>query len=284
MEIEVAKNSGYCFGVKRALDLAESTIKKYRNKNVRIYTLGEIIHNKGVVKELEKSGIKAVKDENEIEEGSVFIVRSHGMSPEILKRIKLRGVRVVDATCPYVKKAQSKAKMLAKRGYNIVIIGNNKHPEVLGVKAQIESKNVTVIENQKELSKLKTYAKIGVLIQTTQTMENVKEIISGLLEKGKEILIENTICNTTEKRQNTVKELAKKVDVMLIIGGKNSANTTHLAELAGKYNINTYQIESYREIKKELFRQKMKIGISSGASTPQKDIKNVRNYLESLNF
>jgi len=284
MEIDIAKNSGYCFGVKRALDLAEKTIKGRKNKNIKIYTLGDIIHNKGVVKSLENSGIKVVKNESEIEIGSIFIVRSHGMPPQILEKIKSRGIKVVDATCPYVKKAQSKAKTLAKRGYHVVIIGSKKHPEVLGVKAHIKSKNLTIIESPRELSNLKNYEKIGVIIQTTQTMENVQAIISGLLEKGKEILIENTICNTTGKRQNTVKDLAKKVDVMLIIGGKNSANTTHLAGLSRKYNLNTYHIESYKEIKNEWFRQGMKVGISSGASTPQKDIKDVKNYLESLNF
>jgi 4-hydroxy-3-methylbut-2-enyl diphosphate reductase len=284
MDIEIAKNSGYCFGVKRALDLTEKTIKKRKNKNVKIYTLGQIIHNKAVVRNLEKRGIKAIEDENVIELGSIFIVRSHGMPPQILEKIKSRGIKVVDATCPYVKRAQSKAKMLSKRGYHVVIIGSKKHPEVLGVKAHVKQENLTVIENPEELSNLKSYEKIGVIIQTTQTMENVQKILSGLLKKGKEILIENTICYTTEKRQNDVKDLAKRVDVMIIIGGKNSANTTHLAELARKYNQNTYHIENCRNIKSNWFKDGMKIGISSGASTPQKDIKEVKKFLENLNL
>jgi 4-hydroxy-3-methylbut-2-enyl diphosphate reductase len=237
-----------------------------------------------VVRNLEKRGIKAIEDENVIELGSIFIVRSHGMPPQILEKIKSRGIKVVDATCPYVKRAQSKAKMLSKRGYHVVIIGSKKHPEVLGVKAHVKQENLTVIENPEELSNLKSYEKIGVIIQTTQTMENVQKILSGLLKKGKEILIENTICYTTEKRQNDVKDLAKRVDVMIIIGGKNSANTTHLAELARKYNQNTYHIENCRNIKSNWFKDGMKIGISSGASTPQKDIKEVKKFLENLNL
>lgn len=284
MEIEVAKNSGYCFGVKRALDLAEKTIKRQKNKKNRIYTLGEIIHNKAVVKSLEKEGVKSVNYEYEIEPGSIFIVRSHGMSPQILNRIKSRNIKVIDATCPYVKKAQLKAKMLSKKGYHVVIIGSKKHPEVIGIKDQVINNNMTIIENPEELSGLKNHEKIGVIIQTTQTIENVQQIIPGLLEKGKEILIENTICHTTEKRQTAVKDLAKKVDVMLIVGGKNSSNTTHLAELSRKYNPNTYHIENFKEIRSEWFKYGMKIGISSGASTPQKDIKDVKNFLKELSL
>jgi len=282
MEIEIAKHSGYCFGVKRALDIAEKTIKKNKNKKRKIYTLGQIIHNKGVVGELAKKGLFVIKDENEIEPGSIFIVRSHGMSPDILERIKSKNVKVVDATCPFVKKAQAKSRTLSKKGYYLIIIGNKKHPEVAGIREQADKKALKVVENVKDLKGIGKKEKIGVVIQTTQMMENVESIISKLPEIGKEILIENTICNTTEKRQRAISDLAKEVDIVIIVGGKNSANTTHLAEISKKYNPCTYHIENYKEINPGWLKNIKKVGISGGASTPEKDILEVKKFIENF--
>jgi (E)-4-hydroxy-3-methyl-but-2-enyl pyrophosphate reductase len=281
LEIEIAKNSGYCFGVKRALDIAESTLNKYKGKNLKIYCLGQIIHNKGVVEELTKRGIKFVDKEEDIESGSIFIVRSHGMPPDIIDRLKSRNIKIIDATCPFVKNAHTKASVLGKKGYFIIIIGNKKHPEVIGIKNHAINSQYLVVENLADLDSVSKKEKIGVVVQTTQTIENVQAIVSELTKIGKEILIENTICNTTGNRQNATKDLAQKVDIMIIVGGKNSANTTHLAEISKKINKNTYHIENYKELKTDWLTGAKKVGISGGASTPMQDISEVKKFIEN---
>jgi len=281
LKIKIAKNSGYCFGVKRALDIAGNTLDKYRNKNVKIYSLGQIIHNKGVVEELSEKGIKFVDKEEDIEPGSIFIVRTHGMPPDIIDRLKLRNIKIIDATCPFVKNAHAKASALGKRGYFLIIIGNKKHPEVTGIKNHIKGSRYLVVENISDLDSIGKKEKIGVVVQTTQTIENVQAIVSELIKMGKEILVENTICNITGNRQDATKNLAKKSDLMVIVGGRNSANTTHLAEISKKINKNTYHIENFKELKMEWLKDIKKVGISGGASTPKRDILEVKKFIEN---
>ena len=280
MQVEIAGLAGYCFGVKRALKITETTLKKYKDK--KVYSIGQIIHNRGVIENLKAKGLILVEDEGQIEPGSVFIVRSHGMSPDFINKIKAKGVKIVDTACPFVKRAQSKAKMLSGRGYHLVIIGNSKHPEVLSEMEHADKDNLTIIETPAELGALKKHKKIGVIMQTTQIKENAKAIIAGLLDKADEILIANTICVITENRQEVTRELAKKVDTMFIVGGKNSANTSHLAQIAGQYCKNTHHIESFKEIKKSWLINSVKAGISGGASTPRDDIKDVKEFLDKL--
>lgn len=280
MQVEIAGLAGYCFGVKRALKITETTLKKYKDK--KVYSIGQIIHNRGVIEDLKSKGLILVENEEQIEPGSVFIVRSHGMSPDFIKKIKAKGVKIVDTACPFVKRAQSKAKMLSGRGYHLVIIGNSKHPEVLSEMEHADKGNLTIIETPAELGTLKKQKKIGVIMQTTQIKENVKAIIAGLLDKADEILIANTICVITQNRQEVTRELAKKVDAMFIVGGKNSANTAHLAQISSQYCKNTRHIESYKEIKKSWLEHSIKAGVSGGASTPKNDIKDVKEFLEKL--
>jgi len=280
VQVEIAGLAGYCFGVKRALKITETTLKKYKDK--KVYSIGQIIHNLGVIEDLKAKGLILVENEEQIESGSVFIVRSHGMSPDFIKKIKSKGVKIVDTACPFVKRAQSKAKMLSGRGYHLVIIGNSRHPEVLSEMEHADKDNLTIIETPAELGALKKYKKIGVIMQTTQIKENAKAIIAGLLDKADEILIANTICVITENRQEVTRELAKKVDTMFIVGGKNSANTAHLAQISAQYCKNTHYIESYKEIKKSWLVNSIKAGISGGASTPRDDIKDVKEFLDKL--
>jgi (E)-4-hydroxy-3-methyl-but-2-enyl pyrophosphate reductase len=278
MQVEIAGLAGYCFGVKRALKITETTLKKYKDK--KVYSIGQIIHNLGVIEDLKAKGLILVENEGQIEPGSVFIVRSHGMSPDFIKKIRAKGVKIVDTACPFVKRAQSKAKMLSGRGYHLVIIGNSKHPEVLSEMEYANKDNLTIIETPAELKALKKHKKIGVIMQTTQIKENAKAIIAGLLDKADEILIANTICVITENRQKVTRELARTVDTMFIVGGKNSANTAHLAQISGQYCKNTHHIESYKEIKKSWLEHSVKAGISGGASTPKDDIKDVKEFLD----
>ncbi len=283
MEIEIAKYSGYCFGVKRALNIVEKTLDEYRRSGKKVYTLGSVIHNPGVMNELSNMGLASAEDPEEVKPGNILIVRSHGMSPRILKSLLHKNIEIIDATCPFVKKAQAKAKKLENHGYFVLVIGNKDHPEVIGIKEQLDDTSVKVIQNSLEASDLDFKKKIGVVIQTTQTTDRVKSITSVLIDKCKELLICNTICDTTKNRQESTRILAKKVDVMIVAGGKNSANTTHLADISLKENKNTHHIESYSEIDPEWFKDSDKIGVSGGASTPEKDIIDIKKTIESFN-
>ena len=283
MEIKIAKNSGYCFGVKRALKITEQILKENKdNKKIKVFTLGSIIHNSGVSDELAKKGLIPVDDFKKIEPGSIFIIRSHGMSPSLIKEIKEKDVKIIDTTCPFVKKAQARAGELSRNGYFVIIIGNKTHPEVMGIKDYILNENYTVIENKADIERLPEKDKIGIVVQTTQILDRLIQISGKSLKKTKELIIYNTICDTTRNRQNFTGEMAKEVDVMIIVGGKNSANTRNLTSISKKINKKTYHIESYREIRPEWFKKVKKVGISGGASTPAEDIIDVKKAIERL--
>ncbi len=282
MKVKTARHSGYCFGVKRALKILNGILKENQNKKTKIFTLGSIIHNSGVTSELAKKGLISARELKEIKPGSIFIIRSHGMSPKLINEIKKKSVEIIDATCPFVKKAQARAEALSKDGYFVLIIGNKNHPEVIGIKDHILNENYMVIESKKDAEKLVDKKKIGVVVQTTQTIEKLRLITDKLLEKTKELVIYNTICNTTKKRQDLAKELAKNVDMMIVVGGKNSENTRHLMDISKKFNASTYHIENYREIKPQWFKNVKLVGISGGASTPIEDIIDVKKAVEKL--
>lgn len=282
MDIKTAKYSGYCFGVKRALKLAEEILKKNQCKKTKIFTLGPIIHNSGVTNKLAKKGLISVENLEKITPGSIFIIRSHGMSQVLVNEIKKKNIKIIDATCPFVKKAQARAEDLSKNGYLVVIVGNRNHPEVMGIKNHVLNKNYAVIKNEAGAEKISSKKKIGVVVQTTQTIEKLCLITSKLLENAKELVVFNTICNTTKKRQNSTKKLANSVDIMIVVGGKKSANTTHLVEISKKCSAVTYHIENYMEIKPQWFNNIKKVGISGGASTPVEDIIDVKEAIEKL--
>lgn len=282
MKVTKTKHSGYCFGVKRALNIAEDILKKNKDSKVKIFTLGSIIHNLGVTNEMTMKGLNSAKKIDDIEPGSIFIIRSHGMSPELIKELKNKNISIVDATCPFVKKAQHRAMELSSNKYFVVIIGSKDHPEVAGIKDHVVGKNYAVVENEKDAESLSVKEKIGVVVQTTQTIEKLRSVTNKLLDKAKELLIFNTICNTTKERQNSTSKMAKNVDMMIVVGGKNSANTAHLKEISEKCGTATYHIENFREIKPKWFKNVEKIGICGGASTPEKDITDVIRTIEKL--
>ena len=284
MEIKQSEYCGYCYGVKRALSMVEETIKDNSDNNIKIFTLGSVIHNPGVMKELANNGLRSVKDLDDVTAGSIFIVKSHGISPKVIEGLKSKDLKIIDTTCPSVKKAQLKARELSDRRYFVVVIGNKAHPEVLGIKDQVKKGNYIVLENEKNAALLERKKKIGVIIQTTQTISKLKLITDKLQNKTRELLIYNTICNTTSKRQNASRELSAEVDMMIIVGGKDSANTTHLAEIASKSGTPTYHIENYSELQKKWFKNIKRVGISGGASTPENDITDVRRSIDKILF
>lgn len=278
MEIIVAKSSGFCFGVKRAINMANKCASE--EKDGRLFTLGPIIHNPQVVKRLEESNVYAKKNLSEIEAGTV-IIRSHGVKLEEYKEAKEKGLNIVDATCPFVRKAQDLVSQLSDEGYDVVVVGEKDHPEVKGL-LSYGSKNVRVAAGIAELVDMPRVHKLGIVAQTTLPMEKLEDVVSFCLHKATEIKVFNTICNATSTRQTESAELARRVDVMVVVGGKNSANTRRLAEVCLAIQPKTYHIEVAGELDASWFAEAEKVGITSGASTPEWLIGDVVKAIERI--
>lgn len=282
--IKLAKFAGFCYGVKRAVD----TVKKLKadNPDKNVYVLGELIHNTQVIQELDELGIKTIDELPEKGEG-ICVIRSHGASPEVFENIKNAGFEIVDLTCLDVKKVQQQAIELAKEGYFLVIVGKSEHPEVVAIKANAElwSENVVVASNPEILKqyedRIKKHKKVGVVVQTTQRVENLSQIVDYLIPISKELRIKNTICSSTSMRQKEARELAQSNDLMVVVGSKKSANTTHLAEILNDVT-KTIHIENVSELKnyKDIIDSAEDIAITAGASTPQSVIEKVVNELK----
>ncbi|MCD8024547.1 MAG: 4-hydroxy-3-methylbut-2-enyl diphosphate reductase [Candidatus Gastranaerophilales bacterium] len=281
--VEIAPNAGFCYGVKRAVETTIKLKKDYPNK--KIYILGELIHNSYVINQLEKLGVHTVETlENPAPDNSICIIRSHGASIDLIEKIKKMGYEVVDLTCPDVKKVQDTAKELAQEGYFLIILGRKEHPEVMAIRSNSEkfansSENILVVKDMDELiqnEKLYNGKKIGVVIQTTQRIEFLKSAVEYLTDKTKDLKVANTICRSTNLRQNEAKEIGKRSDLMIVAGSKKSANTTHLAQILNNITT-TLHIENENELDnyRDLIEKSEKIGITAGASTPDRIIKNI---------
>lgn len=285
-DIKLAKFAGFCYGVKRAVETAKKL--KAENPDKNVFVLGELIHNTDVINELETLGIKTITEVPEHGDG-ICVVRSHGESPEIIDKIQRAGFNLVDLTCPDVKKVQQKAIELAKEGYFLVIVGKSEHPEVIGIKANAKlwSDNVIVassVEQLKQYEKtIKTHKRVGVVVQTTQMLSTLNSIVEYLTSVSKELHIANTICQSTAMRQAEAKELAKESDLMVVVGSKKSANTSHLAEIL-KEITKTIHIENDSELGefKDIIVSAQKISITAGASTPQNVIEKVVQKINNI--
>ena len=280
--IKLAKFAGFCYGVKRAVETAKKLKQENPDKNV--YILGELIHNTDVINELESLGIKTIYEVPEQGEG-ICIIRSHGEPPEVFEKIKNAGFELVDLTCPDVKKVQQRAIELAQNDYFVVIVGKSNHPEVMAIKANADlfSDKVVIATTAEELEpyadKIKSHKKVGVVVQTTQMVSSLNLVVNYLNTIAKEVLIHNTICRSTAMRQKEAKELASESDLMIVVGSKKSANTTHLAEIL-KGCTKTIHIENDSELETDLFKGINNIGITAGASTPQIIIDKVINKIK----
>ena len=264
MRIILSKKMGFCFGVKKSVSLAKDTLKEKKDKP---YMLGSIINNPQVIEYFAKEGVKMVDSLDEVPEESTIITRAHGISPIILNQAYQKKIKIVDTTCPYVKKVQKIAQYLYKKDYFIVIYGDKKHPEILSLMDTVQG-NALVIKSISEAEEITTKQKIGLISQTTKNIYDFYKLSFTLLNKAEELRVFNTICKSTMERQKGVLELAKKVDVMLVIGGKKSANTNRLAEISENQGIKTYHIETKNQLKYKWFQPENKVGITSGASTP----------------
>lgn len=276
VNIFVAKGAGFCFGVKRAVDIAFEQAKT----NSQVYTFGPIIHNPQVVQSLEQRGVKTLSSgvAEGINESHTIIIRTHGIPLETYQALKTTGCKIIDATCPFVKKAQNYAKILSDQGYQVVIVGDREHPEVKGLLSYAGKEGV-VVNSLEEIPKLKN--RVGIVVQTTQPKALLKAVVSKILDKVKELVIHNTICNSTDLRMKETLKLTRRADVIFVVGGKNSANTTQLTRLCLSKNIPTYHIETASEIETDWIKGVRNIGITAGASTPDwiinDVIKSIRN-------
>lgn len=277
-EIILVEGAGFCFGVKRAIDIAFDIAKKHKDG---VFTLGPIIHNPQVVEKLKEMGISPIEDISQKNNIKTLIIRAHGIPKEKLNELKQLGYNIVDATCPFVKRAQRIAEKLASEKYQVIIIGDRQHPEVKGIYSYAGDNAVVInSENIPLLNK-----KIGIIQQTTQPFMKVKEIIKKIIEslnEFDEIRIFNTFCNFTSKRLEATEKVAKNVDLMIVVGGRNSANTNQLASLCKKIGVKTYHIEDAKEIKKQWIAPTKKIGVTAGASTPDWIIEKVIDRLKKL--
>ena len=282
MEIIVAENSGFCFGVKEAMKKTQETIKENKGKGRRIYTYGPLIHNTQVTRKLEKQGVRCIDSLEEIMEGSIVIVRSHGVPKSFYQQAEQKKIEVVDATCGHVRKIQETARQNYEKGKKVIIIGNKNHPEVIGINGWCGN-SATIIEN-KEDAKIISSDNICIVAQTTITKSLWDEVISILDNKLLSIEKHNTICLATEKRQKSCEETAKRVEAMIIIGGKHSSNTQKLYAISKKFCKISYFIETKDDLPLNDFKKYNKIGIAAGASTPEWIIKEVITVMSETSF
>jgi 4-hydroxy-3-methylbut-2-enyl diphosphate reductase len=268
-EIVIARYAGYCYGVERALRLTEDALAGAERP---VATLGPIIHNPSVVDALAARGVGVV-DEVDQTAGGTLVVRTHGVAPEVLAAAHGRRVSVVDATCPFVAVAQRKARALHEAGYTVVILGEHDHPEVVGLQGFAGGEAIVVADpDDVPCDRLKGH-KVGVVVQTTQARDALARLAATLAPLTRELLVCNTVCDATEKRQSAACELAAQVDVVIVVGGRNSANTMRLVQLCRGIETRTHHIETAKELRGEWVAGARRVGVTAGASTPDDEIE-----------
>ena len=284
MEVIKAKSAGFCFGVKKAMETVYQQIEA--NANKPIYTFGPLIHNEEVVKELKSKGVEVVDSVEELKalKEGIVIIRSHGVSKDIYKIMEDNGIECVDATCPFVKRIHKIVDKESALGKKVIIIGNDGHPEVEGIKGWSNTPAV-VIEKEEEALEFscKSDEKICIVSQTTFNYNKFKELVEIFEKKGYDISVVNTICNATEERQTEAKKIAAEADVMIVIGGTHSSNTRKLYEICKNECENTHFIQTLDDLDLELPKSVRLVGITAGASTPNNIIEEVQNYVR-INF
>lgn len=277
IKILLARSAGFCFGVKRATRMAFDAAETHDG----ICSLGPIIHSPQLVHKLEEKGVVVVDDVNDIPEGAV-IIRSHGVTSGEMKNIQARNLEVVDATCPFVKSAQDHAALLSREGYGVVLVGEREHPEVQGILSYADSGEVYVVNEPSQAEDIPRRKRLGLIAQTTQSFETLRQIADICLKKCQELRIFNTICDATSVRQDEAREIARQSDLVLVIGGFNSANTTRLAQICSELQPKTHHIETVEQLRSEWFEGVATVGITAGASTPRWLIDEVIRMVESI--
>jgi 4-hydroxy-3-methylbut-2-enyl diphosphate reductase len=276
MKILIAKDAGYCFGVRDAVNLAYETAEDHGD----VYMLGHIVHNENVVKDLDEAGAKVVGKLKDVPKGKPIMFRAHGTSTKVWEKAQKQNMNIIDATCPLVKEIHDEVIKLEKEGRKIIIIGDHGHDEVVGIASQI--KDPIIVATPDEAQKLRKMKKAGIVSQSTQTIENVQEIINILMTKVFDLRFINTICFPTKRNQQQLKDLSEKCDVMVVIGSFTSANSNRLTQLALERNDRSYQVTSADDLNSDWFNESDVVGITAGASTPDNVINNVTEKIKSF--
>lgn len=276
MEVLLARENGFCFGVKKAVELTEAAAESGRP----VYNLGQVVHNPKISERLAARGVKIIKDPAEASEGLV-VIRAHGVPPAVRASIEEHGLECIDATCSLVLRAQRFTKQLADEGYRVIILGTPEHPEVIGLVGFAGPDHV-VVETKDEWEKLPKMKKAGVVSQSTQPPWAFKELVAHVAEISQELKVFNTVCPVTIKRQNAATELAGESDVIVVVGGKNSANTRELVNLARMQGKTAYHIEHSEELERSWLQGKDRVGLIGGCSTPMETLLEVKERAEAL--
>jgi len=278
MKVNLANSAGFCFGVRRAINIAMETAKT----NQPVFMLGDIVHNEEVVKKIRESGIKKINRLG-AGKGKILLIRAHGCSKKTLQKAKQLCYSIIDATCPMVKEIHAIAKKLEDKGFKIIVIGDKSHDEVKGIVGQLKTKAI-IIDNLENIpiEKIRLLAKAGVIVQSTQNLDKVQKIIGILGKNIRKMEFHNTICKPTRAKQNEIKVMPLKNDLMIIIGSKTSANTKRIYEISKSLNKRSYWVNSSREIKKSWLVRAKNIGITAGASTPESTIQEVLQKIKTL--
>jgi len=278
MEIVLAESLGFCMGVKRAVDMAYRALEK--NPGEPVVTLGPLIHNTQEIERLQRDGIR-VSDHSDLPTSGTVIIRAHGVAPQAYDELKSRGLRIMDGTCPYVHYSQRKAMELHRDGYTVVIVGDKDHPEIRGILGYIQDEGYAV-KTVEEARQLPALQRIGVIAQTTISPRKYQQVIEALRERAPEVKVCETICDATEENQKAVRSLSREVDLLLVIGGRHSANSNKLVEAAREHCPASFLIETSSEIDPALLRGVRRVGVSAGASTPDWMIQQVVERLRQL--
>jgi len=278
MKVNLANSAGFCFGVRRAINIAMETAKT----NQPVFMLGDIVHNEEVVKKIQETGIKKI---NRLSsgKGKTLLIRAHGCSKKTLQRAKELGYSIIDATCPTVKEIHAIAKKLENKGFKIIVIGDKSHDEVKGIVGQLKTKAI-IIDNLKNIpiKKIRLLKRAGVVVQSTQNLDKVQKIIDILGKNIGKLEFHNTICKPTRAKQNEIKVMPLENDLVIIIGSRTSANTKRIYEISKSLNKRSYWVNSSREIKKSWLVKAKNIGITAGASTPESTIQKVLQEIKTL--
>lgn len=276
MKVKVAQHAGICYGVERALKMALEAAES--GKDVR--TLGPLIHNPQAVADLREGGVEVAASLEEASSGTL-VIRSHGVAPAIIADATSMGLDVVDATCPHVSKAHQAAEELKEGGYAVIIVGEADHPEVEGIMAHAGG-SALVVQSAAELPAVLPGKRVGIVVQTTQSASRLCEVVDAVLPHVRELRVFNTICSATALRQRAAEELAREVDVVVVVGGHNSGNTTRLYEICSHVNPRTHHVETADELDAAWFEGAESVGVTAGASTPGKQMRNVIEAIEAL--
>ncbi len=277
MEVSIVEECGFCFGVRRAIKLANEATCQYE----RIYSLGPLIHNHQVVEELAAAGLAVADDLGQVPDGATLMIRAHGAGPEVYQQAQDRGMQIIDATCPFVDRVQRKARQFTEMGYQVLVLGEAEHPEARAIVEHSQGQAI-IVEGPQDMKKLSLDAKVAVVAQTTQPRDSLEALVVALLPEVEELTVANTICEATTTRQQASVAKARQVDLMIVVGGYHSANTRRLAQICQATGTATHHIETAAEIDPQWLAGTATVGVTAGASTPLEAVQAVAHRLDQL--